>query len=93
MKILQINLNRARGAHDLMLQYMRENGMGFALISEPNRIPKGNWIGDVKGLAAIHWGGEEPCVLINRGEGYVAIESGVYVSKHVLLAKRREKRL
>lgn len=63
MKILQINLNRSRGAQDLMLQYIKERKIEIALVSEPSRFPRGNWLGDVKGLAAVHWGGGalRPC--------------------------------
>lgn len=78
MKILQINLNKSRGAQDLMLQYMYEKKAGIALISEPNKIPRGNWVEDTKGLAAVHWGREEPCALVRRGKGYVMIEWGEY---------------
>lgn len=53
MKIVQVNLNRSRAAQDLMIHYMRENKIKVALISEPNSIPKGNWIGDDKKLTAI----------------------------------------
>lgn len=93
MKILQINLNKASGAQDIMLQYMRENGMELALISEPNRIPKGNWIGDAKGLAVIHWGTGEPCALIRRGEGYVAVESGGYMLVSAYCSPNVEKKV
>lgn len=75
MQILQINLNKSGKAQDLMLQYMRENKIGVALISEPNRIPGGNWFGEEYGLTAIHWGIDESCILAGRGKWYVAVES------------------
>lgn len=75
MLILQINLNRSGKAQDLMSQYMRENKIGIALISEPNKIPGGNWFGEASGVAAIHWGMAESCVLVGRGKGFVAVES------------------
>lgn len=79
MKLLQINLNRSGRAQDLMLQYMRENKIGIALVSEPNRIPRGNWVGDASGLAPIYWGVGETFALVRRGKGYVAIENGNHV--------------
>lgn len=79
MKLVQINLNRSRGAQDLMLQYMRESKMAVALVSEPNRIPRGNWLGDMSGLAAIHWETDEPCALIRRGPGYVLVKYKGYI--------------
>lgn len=75
MLILQINLNKSGRAQDLMTQYMHENKIGIALISEPNRIPGGNWIGDANGMVAIHWGIDEICALIGRGKEYVAVEN------------------
>lgn len=63
-----------------MLQYMREGKVEVALVSEPNRVPGGNWLGDASGLAAVHWGTDEPCSLIERGWGYVFIE----YKQHVL---------
>lgn len=75
MRIVQINLNNSRRAQDLLTQYMRENKIGIALISEPNAIPRGNWLGESGGVAAIHWDrDEESCALIERGRGYVAVE-------------------
>lgn len=54
MKIVQINLNKSRGAQDLMVQYMLEGRMEVAFVSEPNRIPRGKWLGDAYGLAAVY---------------------------------------
>lgn len=76
--MLQINLNRSRGAQDLMQQYIREMRIEVAFVSEPSKIPGGNWLGDGGGLAAIHWSGGEPCALIKRGVGYVVAERGKY---------------
>lgn len=78
MKLLQINLNRSGRAQDLMLQYMYENKIQLALVSEPNRIPRGNWLGDAIGLA-VHWGIGETCALVRRGKRYVVIEIGEYI--------------
>lgn len=75
MQIVQINLNKSKRAQDLMMQYMRENKIGIALISELNGIPRGNWFGEAYGMAAIHWGIDEFCALVGRGRGYIAVES------------------
>lgn len=55
---------------------MLENKIGIALVSEPNCIPRGNWIGDASGLVAVYWGAGEICAVARRGKGYVAIERG-----------------
>lgn len=75
MIILQINLNRSGKGQDLMTQHMHESKIGIALVSEPNRIPGGNWVGEAYGSVAIHWGIGESCALVARGRGYVAVES------------------
>lgn len=79
MKIVQINLNKSRGAQDLIVQYMLESRMEVALVSEPNRIPRGNWLGDAYGLAAVYWSTDEPCSLSRRGSGYVFVKYKGYI--------------
>lgn len=74
-----------------MIQYMYENKIGIALISEPNRIPGGNWIGDANGMAAIHWSIDETCALIGQGKGYVAVESGGFILVSTYCSPNAEK--
>lgn len=76
-----------------MLQYMYEHKIGIALVSEPNRIPGGNWIGDAGGLAEVHWDKEEPCALVRRGEGYVSVECGEYILVSVYCSPNVEKKV
>lgn len=51
----------------------------MALVSEPNRTPRGNWLGDMSGLAAIQWETDEPCALVGRGPGYVFTKYKGYI--------------
>lgn len=69
MQIVQINLNKSKRAQDLMMQYMRENKIGIALISELNGIPRGNWFGEAYGMAAIHWVSMSPAPSWGEGGG------------------------
>lgn len=56
IQILQINLGRARAAHDLTHATARKIEADFIVVSEPNKqISKGNkWIKDINGDAAIY---------------------------------------
>ncbi|XP_011686455.1 PREDICTED: uncharacterized protein LOC105449153 [Wasmannia auropunctata] len=75
--IVQINLNRSRGAQDLLMRTMQEHECDLACVSEPYRVPKDpRWIGSLEAtpMAAVMWQGSRssrPAVLINRGEGFV----------------------
>lgn len=69
MNILQINLNRSGRAQDLMIQYRHEGKIEIVLVSEPSGVPRGNWLGDTRGLAAVHWGGDEPWPSSDGGTG------------------------
>lgn len=51
----------------------------MALVTEPNKIPSGNWLGETCGVAAICWNKDEPCALAGRGKGYVAAERGNFI--------------
>lgn len=74
-----------------MMQYIFEKNIGIALVSEPNKIPRGNWLGDAKGLAAVYWDKEEPYALVRRGEGYVMVECGEYQLMSVYCSPNVEK--
>lgn len=63
----------------MMTQYMYENKIEMALVSEPNVIPGGNWLGDATGLATVYWRMDETCTLVRRGKGYVAVEIGKFI--------------
>lgn len=52
MKILQINLNHCRTAHDLLLIAAAENEADLVLVSEPYKIPN-EWSADLSNRAAI----------------------------------------
>lgn len=58
-----------------MDQYIREKSIGMALVSAPNKIPRGNWIGDSNGDAAVWWEASEKCTLVRRGQGFVLVKS------------------
>ncbi|XP_046742523.1 uncharacterized protein LOC124409151 [Diprion similis] len=94
-RFLQINLNRSRGAQDLLSQSVLEGGVDVCLITEPHTVPPaGSWLGSVDGLAAVHWrtdGHTNGCALLRRGRGYVVVRCGdivlvsVYISPNVSL--------
>ncbi|XP_078051412.1 uncharacterized protein LOC144477557 [Augochlora pura] len=52
LSIIQINLHRCKLAQDLLTQYVLENNIHIAIISEPYRPPT-HWFVDEKGDAAI----------------------------------------
>lgn len=78
---MQVNLNHARRAQDLLLQFMDERGSSVAIISEPYRVPAGNpqWVGSPDGTAAIKWRRTASPLPYNRvagGMGYVLARWG-----------------
>lgn len=80
-RLLQINMNHARRAHDLMLQVMDERGISLALVSEPYGIPAGNpsWVGSADGTAAImqrRTTSPRPFNKVQAGDGYVVARWG-----------------
>lgn len=96
--MLQINLNHARRAQDLLAQFMNERDASVAIISEPYRVPAGDpqWIGSADGLTAIVWRRTRsplPCTRAFEGRGYVAIRWGgmcivsVYLSPRLSIAE------
>lgn len=55
VNLIQINLNKARQAQDLLTQRIREWDIALAIIAEPHRIPENqNWVGDRSGAVAVH---------------------------------------
>lgn len=49
MKVIQINLNHCKAAHDLLVQTVLEKGIDVAIISDPYIILKNSsWVGDRK---------------------------------------------
>lgn len=74
-RVIQINLNHARQAQDLLMQHVAEWGAEIAIIAEPHRVPNSpGWVVDQTGRAAIHattarTGGN--LRLAERGHGYV----------------------
>nr|XP_033188906.1 uncharacterized protein LOC117156201 [Bombus vancouverensis nearcticus] len=74
------------------METVRENEVALAAVAEPHRIPDSpNWIGDLDGSAGITWTSAS-CVLLDRGNGFVAVEwlgaavVAVYVSPNIDLA-------
>lgn len=61
MKILQINLNRCRNAHDLLEETVNRRGIGICLLSEPNKAiitrKKSGWRSDKERDTAVWWTG------------------------------------
>lgn len=97
-RIVQVNLNHARRAQDLLMQLLDERDSGLAIVSEPYRIPAGNpnWVGSPDGSAAIVWRRSRAPVPLGRvggGDGYVIAKWGrvyivsVYLSPRLSIAE------
>ena len=96
LRVIQCNLNHCRGAQDLLLQCLAEWSIALAVVAEPYRVPDHpRWFGDDGDSVAIYWGGGEgdpPCSLLERGQGFVAVQwgslvvVGCYVSPNCTLA-------
>ncbi|XP_043505307.1 uncharacterized protein LOC122526161 [Polistes fuscatus] len=81
MAMIQINLNHARRAQDLLGQRMREVKADIAIVSEPWWVPPGDekWLSSLGGspLAAILVSkGGRTCSLVRRGLFFVAAKWG-----------------
>ncbi|XP_043496417.1 uncharacterized protein LOC122520393 [Polistes fuscatus] len=81
MAVVQINLNHARRAQDLLGQRMREVKADIAIVSEPWWVPPGDekWLSSLGGspLAAILVSkGGGTCSLVRRGLFFVAAKWG-----------------
>lgn len=83
IKILQVNINRSRGALDLLMHQARELGAGILLVSEPCYIPPlDNWLISLDGGSAIYF---DPnlvgfrCRLAKQGNRFVAAFCGPYL--------------
>ncbi|XP_043496446.1 uncharacterized protein LOC122520446 [Polistes fuscatus] len=81
MAVIQVNLNHARRAQDLLGQRMREVEADIAIISEPWWVPPGDekWLSSLGGspLAAILVSkGGGTCSLVRRGLFFVAAKWG-----------------
>lgn len=90
-RLVQVNLNHARRAHDLLMQVMDKRDSGIALISEPYRVPTGNpqWVGSTDGYAAIVWRRTRhpvPCTKVGTGPGYVVARWGATLLASVYLS-------
>lgn len=91
-RAIQINLNHARQAQELLHQTMAELGAGLAFIAEPYSVPQNHphWHGSTDGTAACLWRctGEDAasCTLLEAGEGYVAVKWGDITAISVYLS-------
>lgn len=86
MKVLQINLNRCRGAHDLLEVSTIQKEVDICLLSEPNKAiaDKRKWHADERTDAAISIINKKLCVVNGgKGKGFVWLElerTAVYYS-------------
>lgn len=77
INIIQANLNKSWRALDLLRQYVLEQDIGLALISEPPRglVPNNNCFLSRDGLAAIVWRSEGTrggtCRMVSSGKCFV----------------------
>lgn len=90
---MQVNLNHARRAQDLLMQLLDERDLGLAIISEPYRIPAGNphWVGSPDGSAAIVWrrsNASRPLNRVGGGDGFVMARWGEVFIVSVYLSPR-----
>jgi len=92
-KLLQVNLNRARAAQDLMTQCAAERDCGLIVLSEPYRVPPKHphWAAARTGLdvdIALTWRRTKdplPCSFLEAESGYVAAWWGDFVVVEVYL--------
>lgn len=70
MKVIQINLNRCRAAHDVLDCTAREAGADLCLLSEPNKkiVEERGWARDEAGDVAI-WQRNSALAVCGRGSG------------------------
>ncbi|XP_067216670.1 uncharacterized protein [Linepithema humile] len=86
-----------RAAHDLLVQYLTELGIGIAAVSEPYSVPDSPfWHASGSKRAAIYWNGDhlqQGCSLFRRGDNYVAISCGdvKVISCYILPGKGRNR--
>jgi len=81
--ILQVNLNHSKAAQDLMIHNTTSGAFGLVAVSEPNGVPSTDprWFSSTeeKPCAAVFWPGLRggpPCVIFDRGPGFVAVTWG-----------------
>lgn len=82
-KLLQININHARAAQDLLLHSLTDRKCSLAIVAEPYRIPDchPNWISDNTGTIAITWrwwDGAPISSILEKGTHYVAVRWGQF---------------
>jgi len=53
--IVQINTNHCWGAYDILQQFIKEEEIDFAMVTEPIHIPEKNWVNSKNKNSAIHW--------------------------------------
>lgn len=94
--VIQINVNHARQAQDLLLHNMAEWGAELAFIAEPHNVPTNStWAVDLTGKAAIHVTGAGAVAGLYRiesGHGFVVARwrdmdlVSCYISPNVAIA-------
>jgi len=76
-RIIQVNLNHARAAHDLMIQWTLENNVELCVVQEPwSTANKDYWYTSRNGLAGIYWNrgvSNTPCRVMEKSEHTVAV--------------------
>ncbi|XP_071640847.1 uncharacterized protein [Temnothorax longispinosus] len=77
--IIQVNLNKSRGAQDLLLHHAEELGAAVCVVSEPTRTPSSQqWFYSGNGLATLYISriARHPAVLLTKGRSSVIIKYG-----------------
>lgn len=89
-KILQVNINYSWAAHDLLMQYLLENGISICIIAEPVHIPDSPaWFCSTDKKAAIYVNYEyfkDSLQLFSKGRNYVAVKCDNYIFTSVYIS-------
>lgn len=92
LKVIQVNLGRAKAAHDILEATLRQKDFDLAVVSEPNKkiSDNPNWVTSVdKGVAIRVCPGSPSIEKVKAGNGYVRLRVGrtlicaIYVSPNV----------
>ncbi|XP_039763119.1 uncharacterized protein LOC120635973 [Pararge aegeria] len=77
IKVLQINLDRTRVAHDLLAVTAKEHKIDLAIIAEPNRkiLEARDWVTDCRGdVSLVIFNNSIQTKVVARGNGFIAMK-------------------
>ncbi|KAL0891802.1 hypothetical protein ABMA27_015068 [Loxostege sticticalis] len=90
LKVLQVNVNHATAAQDILLQHIAEWSVDVAIVPEPYWVPpdRDNWVADTEGLAAVIVSSGQ-LELVARWSGFVVVKWRGMLVVGVYLPPRR----